>query len=144
MRVRLRNAGAENPGDIMAIIGLVLLAAAAVFGIELAAMNDYSIEIDAFNQVYSTTASIVFVAGIVTGLATALGLMLLRDGLVRRRRVRLEAREAEEHRQRHIAALEEEHATYHGGDGDGRDREHVDLRDRVRDSEPDHDRVTTF
>jgi hypothetical protein len=88
----------------------------------------------------------VFVAGVVTGLATALGLMLLRDGLVRRRRVRLEAREAEEHRQRHIAALEEEHAAYHGGngDGDGRDREHVDLRDRVRDREPDHERVTTF
>ena len=128
----------------MAIIGLLLLAAAAVFGIELAAMNDYTIEIDAFNQVYSTTAAIVFVAGIVTGLTAVLGIMLLRDGLVRRHQKRSEARRAEAHRERHIAALEEEHAASLGADTDGANREHVDLRDRVREREPDRDRVTTF
>ncbi|MEY2403781.1 MAG: hypothetical protein QOD38_1332 [Acidimicrobiaceae bacterium] len=126
----------------MAIIGLLLLAAASVFGIEFVIENNFSIDVDAFNQGYTTSISLVFVAGLVTGLAAALGVMLLRDGMVRRRRHRLEAREAEEHRERHIAALEEEHAAYHRTDGEGervdgdREREPVDLRDR--------DRVTTF
>jgi hypothetical protein len=128
----------------MAIIGLVLLAAAAVFGIEFAAMNDFTIEIDAFNQLYSTTASIVFVAGVVTGLTGALGLMLLRDGMVRRHHHRLESKQAEAHRERHVAALEEEHAAHHSVGTNGDDGEHVDLRERVRDLEPDRDRVTTF
>src|SRR5436305_11814925 len=97
----------------MAIIGFVLLAAAAVFGIEIVAMNNVSIDVDAFNQVYETSIALVFIAGVVTGLAAALGLMLIRDGLARRRRMRLAEREAEEERERHIAALEEEHAALH-------------------------------
>ena len=120
----------------MAIIGFVLLAAAAVFGIEIAAVNDFTIDVDAFNQVYETSVALLFVAGIVTGLAAALGLMLIRDGLARRRRLRLEAKEAEALRERHIAELEEEHAAIHRHEihADGDDG--VDLRDR--------DRVTTF
>jgi hypothetical protein len=120
----------------MAIIGFVLLAAAAVFGIEIVAMNDLTIDVEAFNQVYETSLALFFVAAVITGLAAALGLMLIRDGIVRRRRLRLEAKEAEEHRQRHIAALEEEHAAYHRADDHDGDREPVDLRER--------DRVTTF
>lgn len=140
----LGSAGAENQEILMAIIGLLLVAAAAGFGIELVAMNDYSIEIDAFNQTYGTTASIVFVAGVVTGLVAVLGIMLTRDGLVRRHRLRSEARQAEVDRERHIAALEREHAAGRLADADAVDHEHVDLRDRVRDLEPDRDRVTTF
>jgi hypothetical protein len=128
----------------MAIIGFVLLAAAAVFGIEIVAMNDVTIDVDAFNQLYETSIALVFVAGVVTGLVAALGMMLIRDGLARRRRLHLEARQAEVHRERHIAALEEEHAAYHSADGNGQDGEHVDLRDKVRDLDPDRDRVTTF
>ena len=124
----------------MAIIGFVLLAAAAVFGIEIVAMNDVTIDVDAFNQLYETTIALVFVAGVVTGLVAALGVMVIRDGLARRRRLHLEAKQAEAHRERHIAALEEEHAAYHRTDGltdsDGQDGEHVDLRDKVRDLDP--------
>jgi len=128
----------------MVIIGFVLLAAAAVFGIEIVAMNNVSIDVDAFNQVYETSLALVFVTGVVTGLAAALGLMLIRDGLARRRRRHHEAKQAEAHRERHIAALEEEHAAYRRTDGDGQDGEHRDLRDKVRDLDPDRDRVTTF
>jgi hypothetical protein len=120
----------------MAIIGFVLLAAAAVFGIEIVAMNDITIDVDAFNQVYETSVALVFVAGVVTGLAGALGLMLIRDGLARRRRIRLEAKEAQAQRERHIAALEEEHAALHRSDARASNGESVDLRDS--------DRVTTF
>ncbi|MEY2423509.1 MAG: hypothetical protein QOI95_3576 [Acidimicrobiaceae bacterium] len=125
----------------MVLIGFVLLAAAAAFGLDLAIENYFSIDVDAFNQVFTTSASAVFVAGVVTGLTGALGLMLMRDGLVRRRRRRLEAREADEHRERHIAALENEHAAQHRttDDHDG-DRAPVDLRERDR----DRDHVTTF
>src|SRR5688572_33054361 len=94
----------------MAIIGFVILAAAAAFGVHIVAMNDFAVDVDAFNQVYDTSAALLFVAGTVTGLAGAFGLMLVRDGLVRRRRLHLEAREAEALRERHIAELEEEHA----------------------------------
>jgi hypothetical protein len=115
-----------------------------VFGIEIVAMNDVTIDVDAFNQLYETSIALVFVAGVVTGLVAALGMMLIRDGLARRRRLHVEAKQAEAHRARHIAALEEEHAAYHGTDGDAQDGEHVDLRDKVRTLDPDRDRVTTF
>jgi flagellar biosynthesis/type III secretory pathway M-ring protein FliF/YscJ len=137
VRVRLP-LRAEHQEKIMAIIGFVLLAAAAVFGIEIVAMNDVSIDVDAFNQLYETSIATVFVAGVIAGLAGAIGLMLIRDGLVRRRRLRLEAREADEQRERHIAALEEEHAAlalHRTEAAAASNREAVDLR------EPD--RVTT-
>ena len=121
----------------MVIIAFVILAAAALFGIELAAVNNFSVDVDAFNQVYETSAALVFVAGVVTGLAGAFGLMLMRDGLVRYRRLRLEAREAEELRERHIAELEEEHAAMlRNARADGSPS--VDLRER------DRQHVTTF
>jgi flagellar biosynthesis/type III secretory pathway M-ring protein FliF/YscJ len=134
----------------MAIIGFLLLAAAAVFGVELAYENNFSIEIDAFNQVYSSSVAMMFVAGVVTALVGVLGVLLIRDGMIRRRRVRAEAREAEQVRERHIAALEEEHAAHHRAEAtaparetqDGRDGEAIDLRDRER--QPDHEHVTTF
>lgn len=125
----------------MAIIGFLILVAAAVFGIEIAAVNDISIDIDAFNQVYQTSVGALFVAGVVTGLAGAFGLMLMRDGLVRRRRLRLEAKEADEVRERHIAELEEEHAAMLGSapaDGEGNSK--LDLRER----DLDREHVTTF
>jgi hypothetical protein len=128
----------------MAIIGFVLLAAAALFGIEIVAMNDVTIDVDAFNQVYETSIALVFVAGALTGLIAALSVMLIRDGLGRRRRLRLEAKRAEEHRERHIAALEQEHASYHRTNGDALDGEPVDLRDRAQHFDPDGNRVTTF
>jgi len=122
----------------MAIIGFVILAAAAVFGIGIVAENDFSIDVDAFNQVYETSVALLFVAGVVTGLAGAFGLMLMRDGLARRRRLRLESRAAEELRERHITELEEEHAAMRDTRADHRDD--VDLRNH----ELDREHVTTF
>jgi hypothetical protein len=78
----------------------------------------------------------MFVAGVVTGLTGALGVMLLRDGMARRRRLRIEAKAADEARERHIAALEEEHAAHHRELVGAHDGEIVDVRDR--------DHVTTF
>ena len=70
----------------MVLIGFALIAVAAVIGIDITAQNNFAVEIDAFGRLLSTTASGVFVAGIVTGLAAAIGIMLFRDGLVRSRR----------------------------------------------------------
>jgi hypothetical protein len=123
----------------MAIIGFLILAAAAVFGIEIVAMNDLSIDVSAFNQVYETSVALLFVAGVVTGLAGALGVMVIRDGMVRRHRLRLEAREADQLRERHIAELEEEHAAMLDRTRAERD-DSVDLREH----ELDREHVTTF
>ena len=119
----------------MVIIGLLLIAAAAAIGIEITAMNNVSIDIDAFNQVYGTTAAGVFVAGVVTALVAAIGVMLVRDGLVRRRRIRRERMVEEERHARHVAALEEEHAALHRPDGRERADTNIDLREQEAERE---------
>lgn len=120
----------------MVLIGFVLIAVAAVVGIDIAAQNNFAVDVDAFGQILSTTAAGVFVAGLVTGLAAALGVMLFRDGFIRTRRARGEARETRLERERMATAYEREHGL-NGHDGAPRD---VDLR------APDVDRehVTTF
>jgi hypothetical protein len=126
----------------MVLIGFLVLAAAAAIGIEVAVENFFAIDLDAFNQTFSTSVSAVFIAGVVTGLAGAVGVLVLRDGLVRRHRLRLEAMEADAIRERHIAELEEEHAAMRrndvGLDGD----EGIDLRERDRERAQEH--LTTF
>ena len=119
----------------MALIGFVLIAAAAVVGVDLAAQNDFAVQIDAFGQMISTTAAGMFVAGVVIGLAAALGMMLFRDGFIRTRRARAEARETRLERERMATAYEREHGLVH--DGNGRD---LDLRE----SDLDREHVTTF
>src|SRR2546423_361615 len=93
----------------MALIGLVLLAAAATFGIDLAAQNFVDIDIDAFGRTYGTNVSAVFVAGVVTGLVATIGTLMIVDGVRRRRRVRGEARQAAAERDRLAAAYAAEH-----------------------------------
>ena len=131
----------------MLIIGLVLIAAAAAVGIEITAMNNVSIDVDAFNQLYETSIAMVFVAGVVTALAGAVGVMLVRDGLIRRRRLHREAAEADQRRERHIAALEEEHAANHRASAEARsdDKDSVDLRDKLQaERERERSHVTSF
>src|SRR5438067_9076086 len=71
-RVPMRSAREPTtPGVQMVLIGFVLVAAAAVVGIDVAAQNNFAVDMDAFGQVMSTTAAGVFVAGLVTGLAAA-------------------------------------------------------------------------
>jgi hypothetical protein len=76
----------------MLIIGLILFAAALAVGIDVAAMNDLGIDIDAFGQVYETNTGALFVAGFVTALVACLGLVLISDGLARSVRRRAERR----------------------------------------------------
>ena|SRR5581483_4719387 len=132
----------------MALIGLVLLAAAAVFGIDVVAQNNFAIDVEGFGQVVSTSLAGLFVAGVVTGIVACVALMLMRDGAVRRRHKRAAARASAVERDRMAAAYEAEH----GRRAD--DDDTIDLRERLRayDTEPgmasadgsERHRVTTF
>jgi len=135
----------------MALIGLVLLAAAATFGIDLAAQNFVDIDIDAFGQTYGTSVSAVFVAGAVTGLVATVGTLMIVDGVRRRRRTRGEAREAAAERDRLAAAYEAEHprrepvAARDGENVDLRESEREPVREHARTEDlSDHDRIVTF
>ena len=103
----------------MVLIGFVLLAGAAVFGVDVVAQNRFNVDVDVFGQLFATTPAALFVSGVVTGLVAALGIMLLRDGNRRRRQLRKDAKHARPE-----------------SDSGGADGESVDLRER--------DRVTTF
>ena len=120
----------------MVLIGFALIAVAAVVGIDITAQNNFAVEIDAFGRILSTTASGMFVAGIVTGLVAALGIMLLRDGLVRSRQARAHTKATVAERDRMAAAYAREHGL-DGRDGDDRD---VDLTEH----DMDREHVTTF
>ena len=135
----------------MALIGLVLLAAAATFGIDLAAQNFIDIDIVAFGRTYGTNVSAVFVAGAVTGLVATVGVLMIVDGVRHRRRVRAEARQAAAERNRLAAAYEAEHprlepaATRDGESIDLRETEREPEREHVRGADlSDHDRIVTY
>jgi hypothetical protein len=108
----------------MVLIGFVLLAAAAAFGIDVVVQNRFDLEVDVFGQLIGTTPAGLFVAGVVTGLVAAMGIMLLRDGVIRRHRLARDAKQAHAENDRAQHRLPADEA------------EPLDLRDR--------DRVTTF
>jgi uncharacterized integral membrane protein len=83
----------------MVLIGFVLLVAAAVFGIDVVAQNRFDVDIEVFGQVFTSTPAVVFVTGVVAGIVAALGMMLLRDGLGRRRQLGKDAKHAKVHHQ---------------------------------------------
>ena len=120
----------------MVLIGLALIAAAAVVGIDITAQNNFAVDIDAFGQLLSTSAAGVFVGGIVTGLVAAVGVMMLRDGLVRSRRTRAENKATVAERDRMAAA----YAREHGLEGHHGENRELDLTDR----ELDREHATTF
>ena len=109
----------------MVLIGFMLLAAAAAFGLDIVAENRFDLEVDVFGQLIATTPAALFVSGVVTGLVAALGVMLLRDGLLRRRQLAKDAKHAH---------VEHDRVAQEGALAN--DHEPVDLRDG--------DRVTTF
>jgi hypothetical protein len=120
----------------MALIGFALIAVAAVIGIDVTAQNKFAVDIDAFGHILSTTAAGVFVAGAVTGLAAAVGIMMFRDGLIRSRRTRAASRATAAERERMASAYAREH---------GLDGRHIDDRDvDLTDHELDREHVTTF
>jgi uncharacterized membrane protein YciS (DUF1049 family) len=120
----------------MALIGFALIAVAAVIGIDITAQNNFAVDIDAFGHLLSTTAAGVFVAGVVAGLAAAVGIMMFRDGLVRSRRTRAESRATAAERERMASAYAREHGL-DGRNGDDRD---IDLTEH----DPDREHLTTF
>ena len=135
----------------MALIGLVLLAAAAAFGIDVAAQNFFDLDVEVFGRTFATSPSAVFVAGVVTGLVGVAGVFLLTDGIRRRRRIRGERRATVAERDRLAAAYEAEHPEV--GRTPVRDADTVDIRDRDRVSErasdradnlSEHDRIVTY
>lgn len=123
----------------MVLIGFVLIAAAAVIGIDITAQNNFAVDIDAFGHVLSTTAAGMFVAGIVIGLCAAIGIMLMRDGTVRARRSRAESKATVAERDRMAAAYAREHGLDARARDEGEDRD-LDLTDR----DLDREHVTTF
>jgi hypothetical protein len=119
----------------MVLIGFVLLAAAAAFGVDVAAQNRFNLDIDVFGQAYTASPAVVLVGGVVIGLVAALGLMLMRDGARRRLVLRRDAKDAAAERDR-LSAAAEEHEAERKFDVGAIDSKPLDLRDR--------DRVTTF
>ncbi|HEX2381970.1 MAG TPA: hypothetical protein VHI95_05010 [Acidimicrobiales bacterium] len=131
----------------MWIIGLLLLAAAVAVGIDIAMMNDQQVDLEAFNQVWTSSPAAAFVVGVVTTLVGVAGLWLLVNGL-RRSRVRTRSRRAEmaerdrlaDERRRELDAMSASTASRHDTADDDRvvdddDREAVDLRE---DREAEH------
>ncbi|HEV3226959.1 MAG TPA: hypothetical protein VGZ52_08995 [Acidimicrobiales bacterium] len=125
------------------VIGLVLLAAAAVVGIDVVVQNNFAIDVVGFGKDISTSLAGLFVAGVVTGLVAAVGIMLVRDGTIHWRKLRREARadEAERDRLVAIALRQEEERNVRGASAP------LDLREQreprpVQTSAPDH--ASTF
>jgi hypothetical protein len=121
----------------MLIIGLLLLAAALAVGIDFAKLNNYSTDVEAFGQVWTSSPSVVFVAGAVTALVGAIGVALVVDGWGRtrvRRRTRKNER-AETTRLGDERRQQLEHQSELAGGRaavDERDSDDIDLRDHER------------
>lgn len=107
----------------MALIGFLLLAAAAIVGIDVAYENmDVGVDVAAFGSTSTTNLGVLFVGGVLTALVACLGIMLLRDGAAISARRRSERKERDAERDRLRAEVEERKA---------RERQaQVDLRDR--------------
>jgi len=125
----------------MWIIGLLLLAAAIVVGIEIGISNDRQVDVEAFNHIWTSNPAAAFLAGVVTALVGAFGLWLMFVGM-RHSRVRRRSRRADiaerdrlaDERRREIEAM----STAGRGDRDRDDRTVAErpvaagYRDRAR------------
>jgi uncharacterized membrane protein YciS (DUF1049 family) len=131
----------------MWIIGLLLLAAAIVVGVEIGISNDQQVDIEAFTRVWTSNPAAAFLVGVVTALVGVFGLWLtfvgMRRSRVRRRRRRAEIAERDrlaDERRRELEAM----GATRRGDRDDRTvaADHGDgNRDRDRVTEPDRDTV---
>ena len=116
----------------MAILGLIILAVAAVFGVEAAVSNrGTSTGFEAFGTSYTAPVSEVFLAGVVTMAVAALGTYLVTRALHRRRTRRTTARHTEEREQTQNRVNEL----------DATNRELVEENDRLRAELNDHRRA---
>ena len=121
----------------MFIIGLILLAAAAVVGIDVAVINSTGVNFEAFGYVFTTNTAAIFVAGVVIALVGCFGLFLMTDGAGRSARRRAERREVTAERDRLAAEAERMHAerdrqaTLDLRDGDGSEAAERDRAERL-------------
>ncbi len=97
-------------GDVMVLLGLILLAGAVVVAVELILANRAEISVTMWNQTWHLDKFWLAVAGAAILLVGLLGLALMRAGAARSWRIRRERRElAAENRRlnQHVAANEE-------------------------------------
>jgi hypothetical protein len=123
----------------MLIIGLLLFGGAVAVGVDVVAVNNAAVDVDAFGHIFSTSIAGVFMTGVIAAIVGCLGLMLMVQGAQRRRRLvaeakagRAERRDSEEamaaaHADRREAKVERERV-------DER-QEALDVRDRPADRE---------
>ena len=107
----------------MFFIGLILLAAAAVVGIDVAVVNGTGVNFEAFGHVFTTNTAAIFAAGVVVALVGCFGLFLMTDGAGRSARRRARRREVEAERDRLADEARRIHAVMDG-------QSSLDLRDR--------------
>src|SRR5438067_9561761 len=128
----------------MFVIGLLLLAAAIVVGIDIAVMNDTKVDLEAFNQTWTSSPGAAFVVGVITAVVGLVGLWLMINGMRRMRARRRERRAIVEERdrlaaerQREIDAMSAAGRGDRGRDGmDGAvDDTHTGEPERVREGE---------
>jgi hypothetical protein len=79
----------------MAILGLLLIAAAAVAGVELAVSNLGGVSFEVFDYGFTTTLAGLFGLGALTMAVAALGLWMITASFRRRRRAKYEAKHRE-------------------------------------------------
>jgi len=124
----------------MLIIGLLLVAAAITVGIDIAVLNNYSTDVEAFGQVWTSSPSVVFVAGVVTALVGAIGIAMMTDGMQRMRDRRHDHRQTRTERDRYAAELEHQQELAGGRPTvDERDTADLDLRDSTVDRDRDRE-----
>ena len=78
----------------MAILGLLLLLAAAGLAVDVVVQNTSSISVEAVGATFSMSPGWLFVAGLATGVIGLLGVRLLVAGITRTRRRRAEFAES--------------------------------------------------
>jgi hypothetical protein len=116
----------------MAILGLLILAAAAVFGVETALSNrGADVGFEVFGTSYTAPVSVLFLLGAITMAVAILGTFMITGALQRRRTRRLDARDVQQREETHnrVTTL------------DTTNRELVEENDRLRAELNDHRRA---
>ena len=93
---------------ILIVVALVLLAVAVAFTVAALVAGSESVTFDMFDRTVETTVGIVFLTGVVAGLALLAGIVAVLVGTKRARARRREVREL----RRKVAALETDEPTH--------------------------------
>lgn len=116
----------------MAILGLLILAAAAVFGVETALSNrGADVGFEVFGTSYTAPVSVLFLVGAITMAVAILGLFMITGALHRRRTRHVKARDMQQREESH------NHLTQL----DTTNRELIEENDRLRAELNDHRRA---